>query len=126
MPPQVKPFAPSPIDEKARFVTNKYVHRRYIRPPPLAGIPHIKGQLRTAVLRNDLIGVYTALCYGVVDIASEPEDCGLTALHLAACLGHRDVVELLLLHGANPALEVQGDLPEKMASSRVPLPTPLP
>jgi hypothetical protein len=66
-----------------------------------------------------MVRAYTALCYGAIDLSTEPTESGLTALHVAASLGHADMVELLLLHGANPAVEADGMLPETVAADRV-------
>eukprot|EP00038_Savillea_parva_P030382 m.77456 g.77456 ORF g.77456 m.77456 type:complete len:741 (-) comp9138_c0_seq2:296-2518(-) len=118
LPAKIKPFPTSPVNDKQEYIVSKYVQRLYLKPPPIAGMKHLEAQLRTAVLQNDIVGAYHTLCFGAHDFETEPAGTGLTCLHVAASMGHADMVELLLLHGANPAVEADGMLPETLAAKR--------
>ena len=48
----------------------------------------------------------------------EPGDAGPTALHLAAAVGHAEMVELLLLHDADPNTVWSGQTAEAVAQAR--------
>jgi hypothetical protein len=54
MPPNAKPFPPSPISEKDAFVRNKYLERRYLKPPD-GGRAALAWELQSAVVRDDVL-----------------------------------------------------------------------
>ncbi|CAH8631333.1 unnamed protein product [Dicrocoelium dendriticum] len=112
-----KPEPSSPREVRATWIQNKYVHRLFLPPLPLASRP-IHQDLVDALIRKDMRSLliclalcgaspkqqqYLARTNSKQSLISAPynEHVSWTPLHLAAALGDLASTQLLLWHGAD-------------------------
>ena len=114
-----KPTSSSSRPEKEAFIRAKYETRQFVSTADVAAATAAGGggglnedelgrAMMKAVISGDLVNTLKVIliCGGGIVDWRDPEQGKLSALHCAAAAGHKAVIELLLLNGAD--INVQG------------------
>eukprot|EP00730_Choanoeca_flexa_P016040 TRINITY_DN7500_c0_g1_i4.p1 TRINITY_DN7500_c0_g1~~TRINITY_DN7500_c0_g1_i4.p1 ORF type:complete len:442 (+),score=70.24 TRINITY_DN7500_c0_g1_i4:33-1328(+) len=98
-----KPGPDAPTIEKYTYIQEKYTHRRFVHKSDISTA--MNEHFFYCVISDDLPSTYRLLSTGVNVNMRWSEQRPITPLAVAAAGGQREMIELLVLHGANNSFD---------------------